>query len=350
MGIEALEGDAVILRSILLVAAFSFATYVHAQDNSKAEKQPASPHVVVVVGAGGEDQYADMFQKWAGQWRSAIERAGAESGFIGAAPAADGQPTDRELLSQHLDDLAKQQPQSLWIVLIGHGTYDGRTARFNLEGPDISAEEFSELLQPMTCPVAVINCASSSSPFINTISGPGRVVLTATKSGSEANFARFGGALATVVEEGVADLDKDGQMSLLEAFLEASRRTATYYREEGRLASEHALIDDNGDARGTPAAWFEGFRVNPAKAKGGELDGQLARDFSLEAGDSVITLTPEQQARRKELEEQVELLRRNRPSPRDALYFSRLEELLVELAGIYEEAERAADSKESSTE
>ena len=61
--------------------------------------------------------------------------------------------------------------EPLWLVLIGHGTFDGHTAKFNLRGPDVSATDLAEWLAEMKRPLAVINCASSSSPFINRLAG-----------------------------------------------------------------------------------------------------------------------------------------------------------------------------------
>ena len=77
-----------------------------------------------------------------------------------------------------------------------------------------------------------------------------------------------------------ADLDKDGQTSLLEAFLIASKQTADYYKSQARLSSEHALIDDNADGKGTPADWFEGTRLT-RKPKDGAADGLKANQFHL---------------------------------------------------------------------
>src|SRR4029077_6004302 len=115
--------------------------------------------------------------------------------------------------------------------------------------------------KPCKRPLAVIDCASASGPFINALSAPGRVIVTATRSGNEVNVTQFGGYFARAIANPAADLDKDGQTSLLEAFLFASRQVEQFYQEAGRLATEHALLDDNGDGLGTPADWFRGVRA-----------------------------------------------------------------------------------------
>ncbi len=168
---------------------------------------------------------------------------------------------DREVLDQRLGEEPKQSAAAFWLVLIGHGTFDGKTARFNLRGPDVSAGELAEWLKPFERPLAIINCASASGPFINSLSGPNRVIVTATKSGFEHNFARFGDYLSQAMADPKADLDKDKQTSLLEAFLLASAGAREFYASESRLATEHALLDDNGDALGTAADWFKGIRA-----------------------------------------------------------------------------------------
>ena len=170
-------------------------------------------------------------------------------------------------------------------MFIGHGTYDGHAAKFNLRGPDLSAEELAEWLAPMKRPIAVIQCASASAPFINRLAGENRVVITATKSGDEQNFARFGQYMSAAIADPRADLDKDGQVSLLEAYLTACRQVDEFYEQEARLATEHALLDDNGDGLGTPAAWFRGLRATQRAKDGASLDGTRAHQFHLVASD-----------------------------------------------------------------
>ena len=229
------------------------------------------PCVVTVVGAPGEPEYAAQFRKSAERRQSAAQKAGAESIAVGLSD----QPgvTDHDRLKSILTETAKATAvrEPLWIVLIGHGTYDGHEAKFNLRGPDMTDLELSQWLAPYKRPVVIINCASASGPFINRLSSSTRVVITATKSGYETNFARFGQYLAESIGDPRADLDKDGQVSLLEAFLTASSRVDEYYRTHSQLASEHALLDDNGDKLGTPPNWFRGVRATQRAKDGAAL-------------------------------------------------------------------------------
>jgi hypothetical protein len=220
----------------------------------------------------------------------------------------------------------------LWIVLIGHGTWDGREAKFNLRGPDLTASELAQWVKPMTRPLAVINTASASAPWIPALTGPGRVVISATRSGDEQNLTRFGGFLAEAIADPTSDLDQDGQTSLLEAFLRASSRTAEWYQTAGRLATEHALIDDNSDGLGTPAAWFRGTRATRMAAGGGRLDGAVARQFVLVRSAWEQRLSPADRARRDALELELNRLRERRPAPPDDAYYRKVESIAIELA------------------
>ena len=212
----------------------------------------ATPTLIVVIGAPGEEEYARQFKKWSGQWTEVTKKAKATLHIIRIQDKKSSDKPDKDQLKELIGAQPKNDPKPLWLVLMGHGTYDGKTAKFNLRGPDLSASELAEWLKNHERPLALINCASSSGPFIAALSGPNRTIATATRSGFEQNYTRLGGHLAAAITDPTADLDKDQQVSLLEAFLAAAHRTAEFYKTEGRLATEHPLIDDNADGRGTP--------------------------------------------------------------------------------------------------
>ena len=224
-------------------------------------------------------------------------------------------------------------------MLIGHGTYDGREAKFNLRGPDVTDVELGQWLAPFKRPIVVIDCASSSGPFINRLSAAGRVVVTATKSGSELNYARFGQYLAEAIADPRADLDKDGQVSLLEAFLTASGRVEDYYRTHAQLATEHALIDDTGDRLGTPASWFRGVRATKRAKDGAQLDGLRAHQLHLLSSNREQNMPAESRRRRDQLELSIAVLRDRKNKLSEDDYYSQLEMLMVELAKLYRAGE-----------
>jgi hypothetical protein len=299
--------------------------------------------LIVVVGAAGESEFGEKFREWAGRWEAAAKTARAELTMIGLAD--EGAKSDRELLESRLAELAKApSPEAVWLVLIGHGTFDGKTARFNLRGADLTPQELAAGLKPIERPLAIVNCASASGPFLNELSGKSRVVITATKSGHEYNFARFGDYLsAAIAPSGIntakADLDKDEQTSLLEAFLMACGGVNEFYKTEARLATEHALLDDNGDKLGTPADFFQGVRAVKSAASGAAPDGLFASQLALVKSTREEHLPAEVRARRDELERNLAALRLKKPNLPEEEYFALLELLLIELAKLYETAE-----------
>lgn len=202
-------------------------------------------------------------------------------------------------------------------------------------GPDVSASELNQWLAPLPCRVVLINCASCSGAFISKLKGKNRIVVTATKSGSQLNFARFGGYLADAIADPSLDLDKDQQTSLLEAFIGASSRTQEFYVQETRLATELAMIDDNGDGLGTPADWFQGTRV-VKKSKTGQPDGLASNQVFLIRRGAEAQLSREQRETRDALEAKLELLRSRKDSMDSDAYYRAIEPILLELARVYQ--------------
>ena len=290
------------------------------------------PSVIVVTGAPGTEEYGQDFVKWADQWKAASKKAKATFRHVGKAKKGDPRDDLRKILAKE----SRKSPQPLWIVLLGHGTYAGKQAKFNLNGPDLAAGELAEWLKDFERPLVIVNCSSSSAPFLNALRAKGRVVITATRSGVERNYCRLGGFLATAIGDSTADLDKDGQTSLLEAWLIAARRTAAFYEEKGRLATEHSLLDDNGDGKGTQADWFRGLQVTKKSAEEGLLpDGLRAHQFHLIPSENERKLTAEQRAERDALELELARHRSLKTDLKGDEYYERLEEILREMSRIY---------------
>ena len=312
----------------LLFALVFCAVLLHGQTNE-------SRSMILVVGAPGEPEYAEQFAACVDLWQQAAARGGLRLRVIGRdpAPAQD----DRAQLLTALAAEAAQPAGELWLVFIGHGTYDGRSAKFNLRGLDISAGDLAAALKPCRRTLAVLQCASASGPFLPALSGPDRVIITATRGGYEDNATRFGGFLARAIANPAADLDKDGQTSLLEAFLFASRQVAQSYKDQGRLLTEHALLDDNGDGLGTPPDWFSGLHA-VKKAEGGKsVDGVRAGQMILIRSQAEQELPPAARARRDQLELKLSDLRSRKSEMKEDDYYRQLEPILVEISRLYEE-------------
>lgn len=290
----------------------------------------ACPDTLLVVGAAGEDRFAARFQEWAKQWQALTAKAGLSGQVIGL----DLSPphSDLEQLRSWCERASRSEgTEPLWLVLIGHGTFDGRTAKFSLRGPDLSAEQLAAWLKPIRRPLVLVNTASCSGPFLQTVAGPGRVTITATRHGSEQSSTRFAGYFLKALGGLEADLDGDGQVSVLEAFIDASRGVELSYRQEGLLPTEHALIDDNGDGRGSRGAGFSG--VEPLHPD--TLDGTWARQITLIPGEAERLLSSAVREERNRLERDLAALKRRRQELGEDHYFNELEKVLLKIGRLY---------------
>lgn len=286
--------------------------------------------VLVIAGAAGEPEFAPDIALQLEAWAKTSAQASAKH------IAITDSETDRERVKSALEAEPKTGTGEVWIVLVGHGTFDGKEAKLNLRGPDLSATDLAEWLKPFERPLAIIDTTSSSAPFLAKLAGKKRVVVSATRSGNEQNYARFGKFLAEAVGDPKSDLDKDGQISLLESFLSASHRTSEFYKTEGRIATEHALIDDTGDGLGTPADWFRGVIATKRAREGVPLDGLRAHQFHLVRSAMEQQLPPEARVQRDQLEQQIAALREKKAKMNEEKYFQELEKMMLELARLYD--------------
>ncbi|HVR34478.1 MAG TPA: hypothetical protein VMS21_01360, partial [Methylomirabilota bacterium] len=168
-----------VVSRLLMAGCLVYGATAGARGSASAGEE--KPTVMIVVGAAGEAQYGEAFVKWADQWKSAAKQAKARIIEIGRDEPSEVE--DREQLRLSLETEPRSGNNEFWLVLIGHGTFDGEVAKFNLRGPDVSAAELAEWLEPVSRPTAVVNVSSSSAPFLNRLSRDGRVIVTATRSG-----------------------------------------------------------------------------------------------------------------------------------------------------------------------
>jgi hypothetical protein len=296
--------------------------------------------LIVVTGAAGEAEFGESFAKQSAAWKAAVANSGIKLVEIGGGPEKT-ETSDFESLRTAVVAEQSDGANALWIVFNGHGTWDGKNARFNLRGPDVSADDLSVWLKPLKRPSIIINTSSASAPFITSLAAPGRIVISATRSGNEFNFARFGEFLASSLTDLAADIDTDGSISLLEAFLAASRKTAEFYKLENRLATEHALLDDNGDGQGTPGDWFKGLRSTKKSDKGIAVDGEMARRTFLIPPACDGTWSDDMVKQRELLESRIQALREAKTSMKEDEYYGKLEPILLELAKLTQKATEA---------
>lgn len=285
--------------------------------------------MLLVVGASGTPEYGKHFEKQVNLWKEACTKASVPLTIIGQEESEK----DLENLEKTLKATVAKKNGQFWLVLIGHGTFDGRETKFNLRGPDLGSEKLGEWLKPMKREFVFINTASASAGFIQPLKGKNRILVTATKSADEIFYARFGEYFAPAIGGLIeADLDQDKQVSILEAFLYAGKKTAEFYEKEERLATEHALIDDNGDGVGTRYEVFEGIRATVDKADGGR-----AAQVALVLSDEEQQLSDALRKTRDALETELKALNQKRKELGDEAYYTQLETLLRQLSEVYRE-------------
>jgi len=286
--------------------------------------------VIVATGASGEEAYVTPFSDWTANWQKASKAAGAN--LITLNP---GQHNEREQLRKALEKEPKEASMPLWIVLLGHGSFDGRDGKFNLPGDDLAASDLATWLKPFQRTVVVICGFSASGAFLKPLSAPDRIIVTATRNGAENNYARLGGYLSQTIADPSADLDKDGQISLLEAWLAAAQRTADFYKNDERLATEHSLLDDNGDGLGTPSDWFQGVRVVKKSSSQQAPDGIRAHQIHLLTSAAEKSWPPALREERDKLERELAQLRETKSTTPPDEYYTKLEAILMQLAKVY---------------
>lgn len=288
-----------------------------------------SKHALIIVGIAGEDSYATRFSSWKERLKRALaERLGFAADQIQVLtekPLAGERRSTTAVIGEAVEGLRQvvSADQQVFVFVIGHGSFDGATARLNLPGPDMTAGEFAALVGSLAVErLVVVNMTSCSGEYLKLMGGPGRVLISATRSGMEQNAPKFAEHFIAALEGPAADLDRNRRLSVLEAFEYGTRLTASSYEKTGRLVTEHALIEDNGDGVGHP------------QAEAG--DGGLARVTYLDSlprqqagGDPVLTKLYEERLR---LEGAIEQLkgRKDRTPPEE--YGAQLEKTLVEMA------------------
>ena len=309
-------------------------------------------HLVIVVGLGGEPKYTEAFHELAVRMIQAAEKkmgvAAANIAYLGEKAAYPALPVykgraSREAAQKVLGEIAQTAgPGDLvFILLIGHGGSQAGESRFNLPGPDMTAADFAPLLAALSRQeVVFVNTASASGDFVKALSAKGRTIVTATKSAMERNQTEFPSYFVQAFTEDGADADKDQRVSVLEAFTYARREVERFYEKGHLLATEHAVLDDNGDGTGSSV---------PDPATG---DGAVARRVFLGGGESTAdgaaaSADPrlaELRRQRRAIEEKIGALKARKDAMETAQYEDELEKLLVELA----RSEAALRQKEGS--
>jgi hypothetical protein len=292
-------------------------------------------YALVVSGAAGGEPYAGRLNTWRQQTATLLRdslRFDADHVFVFGEKAQDARPATREALTAVLEDLGRRTSAQdlVFVILFGHGSFDGVEAKFNLVGPDLDTGDWADLLRPIRARIIVVDTTGASFPFLERLSGPRRIIVTATETPAQRFDTVFPEYFVQALADPAADLDKDSRISVLEAFSAASRQVKQFYERAGQLPVERAMLDDNGDRVG--------------KWAGGEgSDGATAARTFLDAAESGSAADPalaELLQRRAALEAQVGDLRARKPLMPADEYAQEFEKVMIDLARVSREIRR----------
>ena len=281
----------------------------------------ADSSALIVRGVAGSPEHETKFDKWTeGTQKALVEKFGFSSDRV--IVLSDKKSAQAEI--QKAFATLKQQlkpADTFFLFFIGHGSGEDGVYKFNISGPDYTADDYSKLLS--TLPVGrivIVLGTPASGAAIEKFAGKNRVVITATRSGQEGNDIVFYDYFLEALESPAADEDKDQKISVWEAFKYAVAGTERFYKEEGRLATEHPQISDNGTEK------------TGVTSKEIPL---VARATSFQVDRPIVSGDPKLQAllnQRREIEQKIEDLRINKNVIPETEYDKQMESLLVQLA------------------
>ncbi len=314
------------------IAFFALAFFMPAF--ARAEKK-----VVIIAGLGGEEVFQKRFAAESEQLYRVLQSQfgykpedlillASPSDSLAVPARANDATTIRSVFKKLASELGEDS--ELLVFLIGHGSFDGEWARFNIPGPDLRDVDFAAMLDRLqVSKLLFVNSSSASGPFVEKLSRNGRILITATRNGIERNATHFfSHLLATLEHASEADLNKDGLLSTTELFINTRDRLVKYYSEQGILRPEHPLLEDDGDGEGTET---------PDILKG---DGAVASRFFLQqnrrgeriAAGSAGNKPVQVSAAQKKILARVEKLQSRKSTMPEDQYYREFERLMLELA------------------
>jgi hypothetical protein len=296
------------LRLTCVVVAMTIAGSAHALAQQT--------HVLVVTGVPGDEEHGKKFQQWATTF---VETAKKKESIPDAniTLLSDRAATRANVEKAFTDIAAKAKPNDgVFVLLIGHGSFDGNTAAFNLMGPDLAAEDYARLLGKFTSQrVVFVNTSSASGAFLKPLAAPGRIIVTATKTGGERNDTEFPEHFVASFGDAAADQDRNGHVSIGEAFAYAKNKVTQAFQQKGLLLTEHATLDDGDEGRLASTAFLG--------------TGSSATALQVDTSDPAMKALVDQ---RDALETQIAGLRLRKASMAEAEYDAEMEKLLTAIA------------------
>ena len=314
------------MNKIIMSALFCFLFVMGSSSHAKS-------YHLIVCGSGGEEPYEERFEEWGSRLSQALLSGAniAEDELLLLTESGEGkkQSTKETLLSVFEDYATKVTAEdSLVMYIIGHGSFYNAQAKIYLPGDDLRADELAGWLDTLSLKqVAVVNSTSSSAPFINALSAPNRIVCTATKNDGEVNATEFMEWFIQGLEDAKADRNYDEGVTLWEACVYAAEQTLAWYAREGFIATEHPILDDNGDGLGSRL-------IQDENEENGEQDGALAKQVFIRPFTFSEHVPAKWVQEYRATIEAIETLKDRQSSKPDDDYYGALEKLFIQAATI----------------
>ena len=264
-------------------------------------------HVTIIQGLSGNPEFSELFDD---QVRRLQQAAGQLVGKD-LVTTFSGVDATRSNVLEYFEQLNStlQADDRLAVIMIGHGSYDGHEYKFNVPGPDITGEDLAGILAASPAGLQlIVNTSSASGAVIEQLKDDSRIIITATRSGSERNAPRFGKFFVDALFSYSADVNKNETISVAEAFEYANRETEEFYEAEGRLATEHPQLE------GEHAARFNIARLTVRETV--ENDPQM---------EHLLT-------QKRNIDRLIEALQLRKAEMSNEDYFNELQQLILELS------------------
>jgi len=301
---------------------------------------PVLAEDIIICGSGGEPHYENRFADWGKRLQTVlVDVLGRTEQEVHLLTGSDEQArSDLANLRNLFSQLAKthKKEEDLFVYLIGHGSYLRQVSKLQVPGEDLNANELADMLASIPARrTVVVNSASASAGFINVLSKSNRIICSATKSAYEGNATEFMEFFIQGLEEGLADSNRDGRISVWEAAQLAAALTEAHYLEAGLIATEHAVLDDNGDGLGTRL--YLRPEMEPETKAPETPDGKLARSAFLKDFTFPKDAPQKLVADYLSVMTQVEALSAKKTAMEKGDYYGQLEQLFLKAARLHRE-------------
>ena len=229
----------------------------------------AADYVLIIGGVAGEKSFYDAFWGATSRFHQLLtdeygyapdqitflfeDMGDIDRGGQGELELVDTE-SNREQVFAAFDQLTETvQPSDRFLLfMIGHASRTGRgSAKFNLRGRDITEAEYVTLINGIPAENQILIFGFPySGRLVPQLSAPGRIILTSSSPNEGYSLqAGFGDVFVSAFSTADNDINSDGDISLLEAFLSLQTQTKEWYESDGTIQSEHPHLDDNGDGK-----------------------------------------------------------------------------------------------------